>query len=121
MDITKNILTQYKNKVVSKELAATIVIKFLMQEGLLYKFLEEIKKFKPYKKGNDNAKFLIKYAIGLQFGGTLNDIFLLPHHNDIDAHEMAKWYTVKDKWCGIVGEVVIKPLYEFMLYDEYWK
>ncbi len=127
--MTNNILSQYKNKMISKELAISIVIKFLKQEGLLYKFLEEIKKFKPYKKGNDDPKFLISYAIGLQFNGTLDDIFLLPYHNyPLESEdfiengcERTKWDGVKTKWCDAVGQLVIKPLFIDSYVFEWWK
>ena len=51
----KNILSFYKNKIVSKKLAVSIAIKFAKQEHIFYELLDAIRHFKPYQKGNDES------------------------------------------------------------------
>ena len=120
-----NILKKYKNKHIPKSLAVSLVIKFALQEGILYSFVEEIKKIKPYEKGNDDTKFVVNYAVGLAIslgGGSLSELFLLPHQNyrftsaELEdfpyiAENRDKWGKINNKWFGLVDELVVKPLH----------
>lgn len=110
-----NILSFYKDKAVSKELAVSLVIKFAKQEGILYEFLEEIKKIKPYKKGNDNVRYVVNYAVGIgeSYGYRyLSNIFLLPCRtwlgDDRNISCSRKWEILNRKWWNIIGDLKIK-------------
>jgi len=101
-----NILRQYRNKAITRKTAVALVTKFLLQEGVLFKFLDDIKKIKPYKKGNDDMKYLMSYAVtlALNYDSFLTNVFVLP----IECHENLKerefWFNLNDKWLSIVGE-----------------
>lgn len=59
------IYDSFKNKFITRKEATALVTRFLLQEGILEKYLNEIRQIKPYQKGNDDKKYLISYAIGL--------------------------------------------------------
>ena len=110
-----NILSFYKDKAVSKKLAVSLVIKFAKQEGILYEFLEEIKKIKPYEKGNDNVRYVVNYAVGISEScgyRYLSNIFLLPCRAWLGDHRNIsypiKWENLNKKWCDIIGDLKIK-------------
>ena len=102
-----NTLSVYRDKFIKKELAVSIAIKFAMQEHVFQNFLEEIKKFKPYQKGNDNPRVVMNYAVGYcitMYLGQLNNLFRLPsiilgHYN---------WDDINNRWNGVVGNLQIK-------------
>ena len=122
------ILKQYRGKRITRKTAVMLVTKFLMQEGLLERFLAEIKKIKPYRKGNDDKKYLLSYAVVLSLGyaSNLNRIFLLPQlayeimpEDDLfysktfldKVAERDFWEKVNDKWLSTVGEeLLVLPL-----------
>jgi hypothetical protein len=60
-----NILRQYRNKAITRKTAVALVTKFLLQEGVLFKFLDDIKKIKPYKKGDLSKSPLIYWFTDL--------------------------------------------------------
>ena len=103
---------KYKNKVIPRDIAVSLVIKFLLKEGILIRFLDAIKVIKPYKKGNDDPKFVISYATTLCINyGTLSDIFLLPTHccfylenERIRGIDVDFWYKINDKWQKLIGD-----------------
>lgn len=106
---------KYKNKVIPRDIAVSLVIKFLLKEGILIRFLDAIKVIKPYKKGNDDPKFVISYATTLCINyGTLSDIFLLPTHGysylEGDEYQWAKgenvafWHKINGKWQKLIGD-----------------
>lgn len=103
------ILSQYKNKSVNKDLAVSLVIKFALQEGVLHDFIEEIKSYKPYKKGNDDARFVINYCVGLtlSYHSDLGRIFLMvASFNGL----WEKWQKINDKWVDSVGYIKVNPV-----------
>lgn len=119
-----NIITEYRNKKVTRAMAIKLVTKFLLQECILPNFIDEIKEIKPYQKGNDDVRYLISYAVtlSLQINGFC-DIFLLPIHEFFLSEdrkyfggkgEMERrqfWEYVNTKWHILVGDNIrIKPL-----------
>jgi len=127
-------LTIYKNRIIKKEEAIKIVIKFAMQNNVYHKLLDEIIKFKPYNKGNDDPKFLINYLVGVVLthsSGNLNGLFDViatmnysdyywvgyeMFHKEDSRTEKAKrknqrrfWYKLSNKWAETVGKLEILP------------
>lgn len=111
----KNSLSIYKDKVVSKKLAVSIVIKFAKQECIFHELLEEIRRFKPYQKGNDDARYLVNYLVGVttSASGCLDWMFcLLRSTCDTENYEKwksetEKWDKINDKWKNVVGRLRI--------------
>ena len=103
---------KYKNKIIPRDIAVSLVIKFLLKEGVLIRFLDAIKLIKPYKKGNDDPKFVISYATTLCINyGTLSNIFLLPTHccfylenEGIRGIDVAFWHKINGKWQKLIGD-----------------
>jgi len=114
-----SIIGEYRNKKVTRDTAVKLVAKFLLQERILDRFLEEIKEIKPYQKGNDDVKCIISYAVtlSLNYGGFC-DVFLLPNKHffldethGYDKSKIEFWTNINIKWQRLVGDrIVIKPL-----------
>lgn len=108
-----NILSQYRGKILRKDIAISVVIKFALQQGILNRFLEEIRRIKPYRKGDNDARFLINYAIGLAMNRSycnIGEIFLLPEVYSEGHHYNADWVRINNAWIDLVGVIVIKPI-----------
>ena len=111
-----NILSSYRNASVNMDTALYILIKFLYQERKLQYFLDEIKEIKPYKFGNDDIKFVLKYAINLAcnvFYQDISALFSFPNKFQSAATNV-DWNEVDRKWKTIVGE-------NFRLKSFYWR
>jgi hypothetical protein len=100
-----NPLSFYKNHIVSKKVAIFIILKFLRQENILHDFLDAVKEFKPYKKGNDDVFYLISYVIGMSvsYDGSLRALFILGFSN---KHQI-DWFKISSKWKKTVGSIFI--------------
>lgn len=119
-----SIIGEYRNKKVTRAMAIKLVTKFLLQERILDSFLEEIKEIKPYQKGNDDARYLISYAVTLSLQATrFCNIFLLPIHKFFlsedrkyfggkgEVERRLFWEYMNTKWHILVGDDIrIKPL-----------
>ena len=109
------IFSEYKNKTVDKELAISLAIKFAMKERIFHEFIEEIKKFKPYRLGNDVPRFVMKYAVGYEstVRSTLEYLFELPNINyEWDLAKKTKWFVINQKWFELVGKLRVKCLWQ---------